>query len=341
MKKNSYYENESVSQSYLKMLASFNPHYNNDEDLWYTEKKHFTIGNGVDLQLTQPELFDELMFTSELQDEDKPSDKMLGVIHLAFTKVEEEGPRDFKEVALESARDLAYNPKWGDEAIIKAVSKYEKYYEELFKAKGKVVLTKEIRDKIDSLVIAIRTNERTSKYFEKGVGTELLYQYPLFFTYDDIPCKALLDMVIINHKDKTILPIDFKTTVETIRNFPMVCKKRRYDIQASFYTYALNRYKEQHPQLNDYQILPFEFIVVSTTDPIVVPMVFKCTRSLLAVGEFGRPSVIKKGTVISHELYGWRQLISFHQKYEEHGRDEHFEFIGRPFCHIDYNFMLT
>ena len=159
MKNNSYYEDSSISQSYLKTLGSFNPYYESEEDLWYTEKKHFTIGDGVDLQLTQPGVFDELMFTSELEDTEKPSDKMLGVIHLAFDKVE--SATTFEKVALEAARELEYNPKWGDEAVTKAVSKYKGYFDELFKAQGKIVLTRENRDKIDSLVMAIRTNGRT------------------------------------------------------------------------------------------------------------------------------------------------------------------------------------
>lgn len=340
MEKNSYYDNHGLSQSFLKQYLSPNPQVVVEEpevDRWYTEKKHFTIGDGVDMQLTTPELFDEIMFTSKLTDSEKPSDKMLGVIHLAYEKAKDtllapETHEVFEQVALEAARELAWNPKWGDEAVLKNVNKYYDYYIELFEAEGKVVLTVEDRQKIDSLVIAIRTHENTSHYFRIHHSEQvIIYQLPIYFEERGEDCKALLDMVIVDHKNKTIRPIDFKTMGDTIYMFPKSMRQRRYDIQAAFYTRALQHYKLQQGW-DDYKILPFEFIVVSTTDNIVVPIVYQCTVDTLLIGAEGRPPVVKTldngdEVILRKGLVGWNQLLDLHISYREIGYNTHVDLL--------------
>lgn len=339
MEKNSYYDRHGVSQSFLKQYLSTNPQNiteEPEEDKWYTEKKHFIIGDGVDMQLTTPNLFDELMFTSELEDSQKPTDKMLGVIHLAYQKVVESSltPETFdvfQTYSLEAARELGWNPKWGDEAILKNTVKYFDYYLELIKAEGKIVLTREDRDKIDSLTIAIRTHPNTSHYFQPQKDKVLMYQLPIYFEELGEECKALLDMIIIDHANKTILPIDFKTTSETIYMFPKVVRQRRYDIQAAFYTRALQHYKSENGLL-DYKTLPFEFLAVSTTDNVVVPIVYQCTKDILLIGSEGKKPVVKElengdTIVLRKGILGWNQLLDLHITYKEIGYTTHLDLL--------------
>ena len=52
-----YYTNPTISQSQLKLLLGPDPSIFNtiqEPDLYFEEKKHFIIGNGVDIQLTRP-----------------------------------------------------------------------------------------------------------------------------------------------------------------------------------------------------------------------------------------------------------------------------------------------
>lgn len=334
MQKNSYYDNHGLSQSFLKQYLSPNPQIITEEpepDKWYTEKKHFTIGDGVDMQLTTPNLFDEIMFTSELTIEQKPTDKALGVLHLAY-EMFKEVPMDYDNCVLKAAREIGWNPKWGDDAIVKNLGKYYEYFEDLKKAEGKVVLTVEDRQKIDSLVIAIRTHENTAGYFRIQHSEQVhIYQLPIYFEERGEDCKALLDMVIVDHKNKTIRPIDFKTMGDTIYMFPKSMRQRRYDIQAAFYTRALQHYKLQQGW-EDYRILPFEFIVVSTTDTIVVPIVYQCTIDTLFIGAEGRPPVVKElengdEVILRKGLQGWNQLLDLHISYREIGYSTHLDLL--------------
>jgi len=331
MRKNSYYDKLGVSQSYLKKFTGANPQVytlTEDEDLWYTEKKHFTIGDGVDMQLTTPKLFDELMFTSQLDASEKPTDKMLGVIHLAYDKAKEVASEFstgvFETYALEAARELGWNPKWGDEAILKNVRKYSNYFADLYAAEGKTVLTLQDKEKIDSLVIAIRTHENTSKYFTpQSNAQQIVTQVAIYWERDMVECKALLDLVVIDHTNKTIQPIDIKTTLETISMFKKAVRRNRYDIQAAWYTYALQEWVKSNEDYHGYAILPFKFIAISTTDQVPVPIVFTCSEDLLRMGKYGRPKITTKKDgiqiTLASEVKGYERLWQDMLAYEDLG----------------------
>ena len=152
--------------------------------------------------------------------------------------------------------------------------------------------------------MSIRTNEATSKYFQEDRLTEIIFQMSIDFTYERVDCKALLDMVIINHKDKTIQPIDIKTMGDYTINFPKSLRQRRYDIQAAFYVEAL----KSKGVYATYEILPFKFIVESTIDP-GNPLVFTCSQELLNIGKFGRPAYKIIGNLIGAKLGDKNQII--------------------------------
>ena len=174
--------------------------------------------------------------------------------------------------------------------------------------------------------MSIRTNPTTSKYFETSKDVEILDQYSIYFNYEGIECKALLDRVIVDHKNKTIQPIDFKTMGDQTIYFPKSLRQRRYDIQAAFYTEALKSKKEYET----YKILPFKFIVESTINP-GNPLVFTCSQELLRIGQFGAPKTYLYGKIVSEgydhmseyksmvtlEIKGFHQLIEDYKWYME------------------------
>ena len=54
-----------------------------------------------------------------------------------------------------------------------------------------------------------------------------------------IPCKSMIDRLIIDHSSKTIKLIDIKTSIEHPNSFPRAYKKYGYYRQLAFYTEAL------------------------------------------------------------------------------------------------------
>ena len=328
-----YYTNPAISQSQLKLLLGPDPSIFNtiqEPDLYFEEKKHFIIGDGVDIQLTRPiEEFNQKFHISNLQN--KPSDTIKSIVNQVYDHVKEIYPnietiQNYNNAILDSCNDHNYQPNWKDSTRVAKVVEAWEYWEDLKAAEGKVVLSQEENDLISQIVMSIRTNPTTSKYFETSKDVEILDQYSIYFNYEGIECKALLDRIIVDHKNKTIQPIDFKTMGDQTIYFPKSLRQRRYDIQAAFYTEALKSKKVY----DTYEILPFKFIVESTVNP-GNPLVFTCSQELLRIGQFGAPKTYLYGKIVSEgydhmseyksmvtlEIKGFHQLIEDYKWYME------------------------
>ena len=323
-----YYINPAISQSQLKLLLGPDPSIFNtiqEPDLYFEEKKHFIIGNGVDIQLTRPiEEFNQKFHISNLQN--KPSDTIKSIVNQVYDRVKETYPnvetiQNYNNAILDACNDHNYQPNWKTETRIAKIIEAWEYWEDLKQAEGKVVLSQEENDLISQIVMSIRTNPTTSKYFETSKDVEILDQLAIYFSYCDIDCKALLDRVIVDHKNKTIQPIDFKTMGDQTLYFPKSLRQRRYDIQAAFYMQALFQWCIQQDKYLDYKILNFKFIVESTVNP-GNPLVFTCSSELLDIGKNGRqPYKLCDKPYISSEYITYMkfdEIKGFHQLIEDY-----------------------
>ena len=323
-----YYINPAISQSQLKLLLGPDSSIFNtiqEPDLYFEEKKHFIIGNGVDIQLTRPiEEFNQKFHISNLQN--KPSDTIKSIVNQVYDRVKETYPnietiQNYNNAILDACNDHNYQPNWKTETRIAKIIEAWEYWEDLKQAEGKVVLSQEENDLISQIVMSIRTNPTTSKYFETSKDVEILDQLAIYFSYCDIDCKALLDRVIVDHKNKTIQPIDFKTMGDQTLYFPKSLRQRRYDIQAAFYMQALFQWCIQQDKYLDYKILNFKFIVESTVNP-GNPLVFTCSSELLDIGKNGRqPYKLCDKPYISSEYITYMkfdEIKGFHQLIEDY-----------------------
>lgn len=98
-------------------------------------------------------------------------------------------------------------------------------------------------------------------------------------------------------------------------------------------------YTYTHPKIAQsvpYTILPFKFIVESTTNP-GNPLVFTCDEELLKIGKFGRESFRLKGVSSTKlidmyygktdEVKGFNQLIEDYKWYLENGFEKKREIV--------------
>jgi len=102
-----------------------------------------------------------------------------------------------------------------------------------------------------------------------------IYQQPIYFKINGFIFRGKLDMMIINHEEKTVRMIDLKTGQADAEDFMMSFLKYRYYLQEAVYTAAFNSICKDL-KLNGYTLLPFEFLYISRSEK--VPIVYEISE---------------------------------------------------------------
>lgn len=363
-----YYNSPALSQSQLKLLlgglSNFKANQENESKLYYEEKGHFIIGGAVDTILTgNEEDFKDKYYVSTLNR--KPSDTVKSIINMVYDKVVEnymesinsfslspeytfeayiadngDSLKEYREMLITSIELHNYQPIWKMETkVSKIIEESDTYFKDLIESYGKQILSFEEKELIDSIVNSLKTNPKTSNYFDRiahksqdNSNIDVYYQMPIYFKYEDLDCKALLDLVIVVNDiykvPQIVIPIDLKTMTGSTLGFDMSLRARRYDIQGVWYTIAL---KSMFTEAN---IENFRFIVESTSN-IGEPLVYKLSDTLMQIGLIGRPSLKLIDTdffksnpedrlseiIVSSEIKGIQQLLDDYKWYQENGWD--------------------
>lgn len=376
-----YYSSDALGQSKLKLLLGDLSSFNKEFD---SSAEHFLIGSAVDCILTNSqEAFEEEYYTSKV--EKLPSDAVIQIIKMVHQNVLEDYAESLEVILQEDknaeagsftdfAGDLGnwgayildaciqteWQPRWGAEAkeanIIKNGSEY---FIDLCKAFGKTVLSQTQSNTINSIVSSLQNNPRTGKYFDRGTLAELSsvevnYQFPIYFEYRGVNCKALLDIVVVVREEdgsiKSVTPIDLKTMNGNTYYFPNSIKARRYDIQAAWYTLAIIDHFALWNALHKVQA--FQFVVESTSYQ-GKPLVFTVADSLLKIGKEGKKAVSLIDTdlfsenagqneTLKQEVLGYEQLLDLFIYHSENGFNEEREIqkYGTNPILVDWNGII-
>jgi len=355
-----YFADGSVNQSYLKLLLKGVEHLGKEEKvLYYEEKGHFKIGSAVDVWITQGTTnFNEQYYVSEGQ---KPSDAMISMVRMLFDSIatEEGAPNHAledvrEEEILEALNFHKYQMRWKEPTRIqKVIDEGADYWEELKESHGKVILDGIESRIVSNIVMSLNSHKYTGHYFKEEKGVDIYYQVPIYFVIDDVPCKALLDMLIVNHNTRRLLPIDIKTLGDFTSNFPKSVRQRGYNFQGSFYTEALLELILGRAQttikgldaISGYGLDNFRFLVESTTfkkNPLTDevhynqghPMVYELSDWQNRLGRKGRPELEVVGhshvekmsesryPIKYNEIYGFKYALELHKWHLENGFEE-------------------
>ena len=159
--------------------------------------------------------------------------------------------------------------------------------------------------------MALRSDKHTSKYCQKKSNDPnilIIDKHVIVFEHEGLEFKGELDRIIVNHKEKTITPIDFKTTSKSVLNFENSFWHFRYDFQAAVYTLGLTKDKSDRLKSyyeDGYSFKPMLYIVVETflKNP---PMVFEISKTAVNTGLYGNVDKVPK---IKENLEGFYQAI--------------------------------
>ena len=356
-----YYGSGALGQSKLKRLLGDLGSFHKEED---SSAEHFVIGSAVDCILTNSrEAFEEEYYTSEV--EKLPSETVVGILqsvhedllqdyaeHLEVI-IGQENPepvtpfidfvgdlKDHPAYILDACERAEWQSRWGADAKLKnIIEPGTEYFMDLCKAFGKRVISKSQANIINAIVASLETSPRTSGFFNRVFfealpNITIYYQFPIYFEYRGVQCKALLDMVIVerdmDNRIISVTGIDLKTMNGNTYYFPSSIKARRYDIQAAWYVLALHHHFAIPEGSN--VVRPFQFVVESTTYQ-GKPLNYVVAESLLALGRFGRRAISLHETdmfngdpmasaIIQPQILGFEQLLDLYIYHSENGFNE-------------------
>lgn len=341
-----YHERIGINQSSLKVFndegvqafADQQRDLLSRDDLYYEEKKHFIIGSAVDCKLTHAEdVFDKLYFSSKLTK--KPGDKAMSVIRLAFDKALVNFPlgpdmelKLYKKEVYEAANEEQYymnraKPTMEEDGRIEYLLKDngQAYWSDLYLAIGKQILSTEELTIAEGIAMSMKTHSTTRHLFQDSPDSDLVFQLPMYWEYEGIDCKGMIDELYIDHRRKRIMPIDFKTLGDYILKFNKAVRKRRYDLQGSYYSFGLKANLAALSELigkdvRDYSIANFAFVVGSTIRSSC-PVIYPLDDIVLSYGENGNEETGLKGwKQIIHNLKSWVDIdFSIEKRLEDTG----------------------
>ena len=187
---------------------------------------------------------------------------------------------------------------WKAETRIKhIVEKGSEYFESIKAANGRKIISEQQNLQAIEIRDILVKDENVRDYFIPSENNELLFQLEIYSYYDfhdelstdyynitNVPIKGALDIVRINHKEKTVQIIDFKTS-QSAYNFIDSIKYYGYDQQLSYYNFLLERHLRDNNIYKGYIFKNPINIVIDFTDKI--PYIYEYTDEDMYYARYG------------------------------------------------------
>lgn len=186
------------------------------------------------------------------------------------------------ETIISATTDCGYYPKWGFDAKYKHLAEFDDYF--AVARTGKKIVSRTDWEDAMEMARVFRKDEYLKDLFGTQNTTDIEYAYQTQFVTDmtlpsgrTVSVKIMPDLLKIDHRFRTVQPVDLKTSSIPAWNFKENFLKFRYDLQASVYTDVLRRMMDLSEDLNGYKILPYLFTDISRTDKVPVTYLYDQT----------------------------------------------------------------
>lgn len=208
-----------------------------------------------------------------------------------------------KEFIYDRCQECGYQSKWGVDAKYNHLAPYKDYFD--IKQSGKKLVSKTDWDDAIEMARIFRNDDYLKTIFgtKNTDDIEYIYQSQFLVKWDfggsPVSIKIMPDLLVVNHRDKTVQPVDLKTSAMPAYSFAENFIKFRYDIQAELYTDVLKKVLEDAEGYEDYTVLPYLFTDISRTDKVPVTYEYDPTNGF-AFNKNGK----------EYQYAGWKQLLA-------------------------------
>jgi uncharacterized protein YegP (UPF0339 family) len=273
---------EDPALSYSTLARYEREGFNNLSKLFdRVETPSLTFGSAVDSIITGgQEEFDDRFIVVDLPTD--LSDTLITVAKTLFDRYNSlytsigEIPEDIlSEVGKEC--DYYAGDKYRATRIKHIKEKCAEYYHMLYIANGKTILNTDTYNDVCNTVNALKSSASTSFYFAVDNpfdDIERCYQLKFKGTFNGIDYRNMADLIVVNHSEKWVLPIDLKTSGKPEWDFHKSFNEWRYDIQARLYWAIIRQNMDKDDYFKDFKLLDYKFIVANRKT--LIPLVWEC-----------------------------------------------------------------
>jgi len=248
-------------ESPLSFIKQLNGELEEDDN-----KKYLEFGKQVHMRILEPKRFKQCY---TVLDYETPKSEQQKQFCLAVANNE----------LVEEAYSKSYSVKGkSDEKILQEAidleSKLQDYIQYLIRTKKyKDILSFAKKAKIDSCYNQclnhsaakelLIDDEFKKEHIDTYSELEILWNHPL---YPNIPCKSMIDRLVIDHNTKTIKIIDIKTAM-SFKAFKDQYKEFNYARQLAFYSYAVFHFLKElniYEKMENYKV-EYYIVVIKHT----------------------------------------------------------------------------
>lgn len=171
---------------------------------------------------------------------------------------------------------LKYRLNWKDTTRVKNIREQgEEYYKLLILSKDKSIIDIDTYNDVRASVRALKESEATKDFFALNTpfNQDSYREYQLKFkhSHNGVNYRCMADLLYVNHVNKTVYPIDLKTSGHPEWDFPESFITWSYSIQARLYWRIIRANMDKDPFWKEYNLADYRFIVVNryTLTPLV------------------------------------------------------------------------
>lgn len=201
------------------------------------------------------------------------------------------------DFVIKIASKYNYQNNWKPETRAKVIKeKGSEYYNLMYIAGDRIILDTNTYQDVCNAVRALKENKSTQFYFAEDnpfePDIERFYQLKFKGEFNGVKYKNMADLIIVNHKEKWVKPVDLKTSSHTEWDFYKSFVEWHYDIQCRLYWAIIRQNMDKDEYFKEFKLLDYDFIVVNRRT--LIPLVWTCpfTQSTGTL-VFGRNGQIK------------------------------------------------
>lgn len=269
------YRNDSAL-SYSRLAQFFR---NGPKALMSNEKidtPSLRFGSLTDTILTASEEFDDRFYVADI---DRFSDSIRKMTEDLFNPEIEELALIDDATILMILDTYQYQTNWKSQTRIdKIIDLGSDYYTVLKYSTGKIVISPQEFSEASQCVMTLKTHPFSYRIFECNEDEEIFYQLKFKTKLLDVDVRCMFDIIRIDHKNKTIEPIDIKTSGHPEEDFEKSFVLWNYWIQSGMYSDILRKIMILDETFVGYDLLPFKFVVINKNN--LTPLIW-------SVGDYG------------------------------------------------------